>query len=183
MDTDLKCNRLTCRQSLTDKAVVVSPNSLAYLFSRAANWTIQTTCKHFTPVGWGWEFDLPILSPRGVTGSHIFCGAFKYFLEHSYSHHLLLTVECANELFNAARLCPGIAISISWGPIAFINLHSVRHEPDGAVINTFNPYLSMRILMNVFSDDVVRSHAWSLNLPTSHLFLISGLLLTPFKRL
>ncbi|KAK7061480.1 E3 ubiquitin-protein ligase CCNB1IP1 [Favolaschia claudopus] len=46
MDTDLKCNRLTCRRPLNDKAVVVR--------------------------------------------SHIFC------------------VDCANELFNAARLCPGV---------------------------------------------------------------------------
>ncbi|TFK55867.1 hypothetical protein OE88DRAFT_668480 [Heliocybe sulcata] len=45
MDIELKCNRLTCRRALVDKAVV-------------------TTC------------------------SHIFC------------------VECANELFNASRLCP-----------------------------------------------------------------------------
>ncbi|KAF5369772.1 hypothetical protein D9758_001312 [Tetrapyrgos nigripes] len=52
MDTELKCNRLTCRKALTDKAVV-------------------TTC------------------------SHIFC------------------VECANELFNAARLCPACESSLT----------------------------------------------------------------------
>ncbi|KAI5832919.1 hypothetical protein K523DRAFT_370285 [Schizophyllum commune Tattone D] len=51
MDTDLKCNRLTCRKSLTDKAVVVR--------------------------------------------SHIFC------------------VECANELFTAARLCPACETALT----------------------------------------------------------------------
>ncbi|KAI5894242.1 uncharacterized protein SCHCODRAFT_02700763 [Schizophyllum commune H4-8] len=61
MDTDLKCNRLTCRKSLTDKAVV-------------------TTC------------------------SHIFC------------------VECANELFTAARLCPACETSLT--------------EPDDVVVST-----------------------------------------------
>ncbi|KAF9076485.1 hypothetical protein BDP27DRAFT_1255363, partial [Rhodocollybia butyracea] len=64
MDTELKCNRLTCRKTLTDKAVV-------------------TTC------------------------SHIFC------------------VECANELFNAARLCPACESSLS--------------EPDDVVICSLHP--------------------------------------------
>ncbi|KAJ7283516.1 hypothetical protein C8J57DRAFT_1053224 [Mycena rebaudengoi] len=60
MDTDLKCNRLTCRRPLTDKAVVVS--------------------------------------------SHIFC------------------VECANELFNASRLCPACETTLS--------------EPDDVVVSS-----------------------------------------------
>ncbi|KAK0206788.1 hypothetical protein DFS33DRAFT_619527 [Desarmillaria ectypa] len=64
MDTDLKCNRLTCRKSLTDKAVV-------------------TTC------------------------SHIFC------------------VDCANELFNAARLCPACEASLT--------------EPDDVVVCSLHP--------------------------------------------
>ncbi|KIK65565.1 hypothetical protein GYMLUDRAFT_159140 [Collybiopsis luxurians FD-317 M1] len=51
MDTELKCNRLTCRKPLTDKAVVVR--------------------------------------------SHIFC------------------VDCANELFNASRLCPACESSLT----------------------------------------------------------------------
>ncbi|TRM68423.1 hypothetical protein BD626DRAFT_116003 [Schizophyllum amplum] len=64
MDTDLKCNRLTCRKALTDKAVV-------------------TTC------------------------SHIFC------------------VECANELFTAARLCPACETSLT--------------EPDDVVVCSLRP--------------------------------------------
>ncbi|KAJ3880216.1 hypothetical protein F5051DRAFT_324338 [Lentinula edodes] len=64
MDTELKCNRLTCRKSLTDKAVVV--------------------------------------------GSHIFC-----------------VVDCANELFNAARLCPACESSLS--------------EPDDVVVCSLHP--------------------------------------------
>ncbi|KAJ3842501.1 hypothetical protein F5878DRAFT_576689 [Lentinula raphanica] len=64
MDTELKCNRLTCRKPLTDKAVV-------------------TTC------------------------SHIFC------------------VDCANELFNAARLCPACESSLS--------------EPDDVVVCSLHP--------------------------------------------
>ncbi|KAJ4472203.1 hypothetical protein J3R30DRAFT_3523872 [Lentinula aciculospora] len=64
MDTELKCNRLTCRKALTDKAVV-------------------TTC------------------------SHIFC------------------VDCANELFNAARLCPACESSLS--------------EPDDVVVCSLHP--------------------------------------------
>ncbi|GLB33523.1 putative chiasma assembly protein [Lyophyllum shimeji] len=64
MDTDLKCNRLTCRQSLTDKAVV-------------------TTC------------------------SHIFC------------------VECANELFSAARLCPACDTTLG--------------EADDVVVSSLHP--------------------------------------------
>ncbi|KAJ3867092.1 hypothetical protein EV359DRAFT_35179 [Lentinula novae-zelandiae] len=65
MDTELKCNRLTCRKSLTDKAVVV--------------------------------------------GSHIFC------------------VDCANELFNAARLCPACESSLS--------------EPDDVVVSPRSLYI------------------------------------------
>ncbi|KAL4081945.1 hypothetical protein V8B97DRAFT_131435 [Scleroderma yunnanense] len=64
MDAELKCNRLTCRKSLTDKAVV-------------------TTC------------------------SHIFC------------------VECANELFNASRLCPACESSLT--------------EPDDVVVCSLHP--------------------------------------------
>ncbi|KAF9534938.1 hypothetical protein CPB83DRAFT_780892, partial [Crepidotus variabilis] len=64
MDLELKCNRLTCRKSLIDKAVV-------------------TTC------------------------SHIFCP------------------ECANELFNAARLCPACETSLT--------------EPDDVVICSLQP--------------------------------------------
>lgn len=64
METDLKCNRLTCRKLLTDKAVV-------------------TTC------------------------SHIFC------------------VDCANELFNAARLCPACEASLT--------------EPDDVVVCSLHP--------------------------------------------
>ncbi|KZP12087.1 hypothetical protein FIBSPDRAFT_755408 [Athelia psychrophila] len=64
MDTDLlKCNRMTCRRALTDKAVVVS--------------------------------------------SHIFC------------------VDCANELFNAARLCPACETTLT--------------EPDDVVVCSLHP--------------------------------------------
>ncbi|TEB35342.1 hypothetical protein FA13DRAFT_1334661 [Coprinellus micaceus] len=64
MDIELKCNRLTCRTSLTEKAVV-------------------TTC------------------------SHIFC------------------VTCANELFNASRLCPACETSLT--------------EPDDVVVCSLQP--------------------------------------------
>ncbi|KIK08511.1 hypothetical protein K443DRAFT_561411 [Laccaria amethystina LaAM-08-1] len=64
MDTDLKCNRLTCRRPLSNKAVV-------------------TTC------------------------SHIFC------------------IECANELFNASRLCPACETTLA--------------EPDDVVLCSLQP--------------------------------------------
>ncbi|KAJ7057109.1 hypothetical protein C8F01DRAFT_1061390, partial [Mycena amicta] len=64
MDSDLKCNRLTCRRALSDKAVV-------------------TTC------------------------SHIFC------------------VDCANELFNASRLCPACETALT--------------EPDDVVVCSLHP--------------------------------------------
>ncbi|KAF9008759.1 hypothetical protein BDQ17DRAFT_72869 [Cyathus striatus] len=64
MENDLKCNRLTCRGSLVDKAVV-------------------TTC------------------------SHIFC------------------INCANELFNASRLCPACDTTLM--------------EPDDVVICSLHP--------------------------------------------
>ncbi|KIY73771.1 hypothetical protein CYLTODRAFT_416794 [Cylindrobasidium torrendii FP15055 ss-10] len=64
MDSDLKCNRLTCRKPLSDKAVV-------------------TTC------------------------SHIFC------------------VECANELFTEARLCPAC--------------EALLNEPDDVVVCSLHP--------------------------------------------
>ncbi|KAI0320621.1 hypothetical protein OF83DRAFT_1052752 [Amylostereum chailletii] len=63
MDSDLKCNTLTCRKGLLDKAVVVS--------------------------------------------SHIFC------------------VECANELFNASRMCPACDTSLT--------------EPDDVVVCSLRP--------------------------------------------
>ncbi|KAJ7095111.1 hypothetical protein B0H15DRAFT_775222 [Mycena belliarum] len=65
MDTELKCNRLTCRRPLTDKAVV-------------------TTCM------------------------------------------LPASIECANELFNAARLCPACETSLS--------------EPDDVVVSHINEH-------------------------------------------
>ncbi|RPD74480.1 hypothetical protein L226DRAFT_75340 [Lentinus tigrinus ALCF2SS1-7] len=61
---NLRCNRLTCRKALSDKAVV-------------------TTC------------------------SHIFC------------------VDCANELFNASRLCPACETSLT--------------EPDDVVVSSLHP--------------------------------------------
>ncbi|KAF8165040.1 hypothetical protein B0H34DRAFT_220653 [Crassisporium funariophilum] len=64
MDSELKCNRLTCRRPLTDKAVV-------------------TTC------------------------SHIFC------------------IDCANELFGAARLCPACETNLT--------------EPDDVVVCSLQP--------------------------------------------
>ncbi|KAJ7937309.1 hypothetical protein B0H13DRAFT_1588984 [Mycena leptocephala] len=64
MDTDLKCNRLTCRRPLTDKAVVVSQANLPH-------------------------------------------------------------VDCANELFNAARLCPACETTLS--------------EPDDVVVCSLHP--------------------------------------------
>ncbi|KAJ6510069.1 hypothetical protein C8R47DRAFT_964275 [Mycena vitilis] len=63
MDTDLKCNRLTCRRPLTDKAVVVSLASLL--------------------------------------------------------------LDCANELFNASRLCPACETTLS--------------EPDDVVVCSLHP--------------------------------------------
>ncbi|KAI0721929.1 hypothetical protein C8T65DRAFT_565500 [Cerioporus squamosus] len=60
---NLRCNRLTCRKTLTDKAVVVR--------------------------------------------SHIFC------------------VDCANELFNASRLCPACETSLT--------------EPDDVVVSSLHP--------------------------------------------
>ncbi|KAF9475928.1 hypothetical protein BDN70DRAFT_813182 [Pholiota conissans] len=67
MDSDLKCNRLTCRRSLSDKAVVVS-----------------TTSSVLKPV-----------------------------------------VDCANELFNAARLCPACETNLT--------------EPDDVVVCSLHP--------------------------------------------
>lgn len=64
MDSELRCNRLTCRKTLIDRAVV-------------------TTC------------------------SHIFC------------------VDCANELFNASRLCPACETSLT--------------EPDDVVVCSLHP--------------------------------------------
>ncbi|CAK5262950.1 unnamed protein product [Mycena citricolor] len=83
MDTELKCNRLTCRSPLSDKAVV-------------------TTCTFSYPCfGGGTDARL------SIEGSHIFC------------------VECANELFNASRLCPAC--------------ETVLSEPDDVVVCSLHP--------------------------------------------
>ncbi|KAJ7368013.1 hypothetical protein DFH08DRAFT_676599 [Mycena albidolilacea] len=89
MDTDLKCNRLTCRRPLSDKAVVVEP-----------------------------------------AGSHIFCGMFD-------SASARLPLDCANELFNASRLCPACETTLSepYGISAVfgISLHELSTRDDVVV--------------------------------------------------
>ncbi|KAJ6539083.1 hypothetical protein B0H19DRAFT_960216 [Mycena capillaripes] len=80
MDTDLKCNRLTCRRPLTDKAVVARTYSAARSF-------------------------LPVLS-----------------LDLTIAR---FSVDCANELFNASRLCPACETTLS--------------EPDDVVVCSLHP--------------------------------------------
>ncbi|KAL5508017.1 hypothetical protein ACEPAH_5635 [Sanghuangporus vaninii] len=79
MDLDIKCNNLSCRKTLIDKAVVVSIEMFATCssHSRDSNYSL---------------------------GSHIFC------------------VECANELFTSAQLCPACETHLS--------------EPDDVVVCT-----------------------------------------------
>ncbi|KAF9055051.1 hypothetical protein BDZ89DRAFT_938007 [Hymenopellis radicata] len=87
MDTDLKCNRLTCRKALTDKAVVVS--------------------------------------------SHIFC------------------VECANELFNAARLCPACEASLT-EPSVVCSLHPTN-DYKTSVLSGLAPSIILEICSRAIS--------------------------------
>ncbi|KAI0356723.1 hypothetical protein OH77DRAFT_1401118 [Trametes cingulata] len=90
---NLRCNRLTCRRSLTDKAVVVS--------------------------------------------SHIFC------------------VDCANELFNASRLCPGIAACLTFatnfiGRGQVCSLHP-SNDYKTSVLSGLNPTIILEICSRALS--------------------------------
>ncbi|KAH7930015.1 hypothetical protein BV22DRAFT_1001441 [Leucogyrophana mollusca] len=87
MDTDLKCNRLTCRKALIDKAVVVS--------------------------------------------SHIFC------------------VECANELFNAARFCPACETTLT-EPCVVCSLHP-SNDYKTSVLSGLSPSIVVEICSRALS--------------------------------
>ncbi|KAF8845740.1 hypothetical protein BDN67DRAFT_296381 [Paxillus ammoniavirescens] len=90
MDSDLKCNRLSCRKTLIDKAVV-------------------TTC------------------------SHIFC------------------VECANELFNASRLCPACETSlIEPDDVVVCSLHPTN-DYKTSVLSGLSPTIIMEICSRALS--------------------------------
>lgn len=86
----LKCNRLTCRKALTEKAVV-------------------TTC------------------------SHIFC------------------VECANELFNASRLCPACETSLTEpDDVVVCSLHP-SNDYKTSVLSGLNPTIVLEICSRAMS--------------------------------
>ncbi|KAH9940567.1 hypothetical protein B0H21DRAFT_754610 [Amylocystis lapponica] len=87
---NLKCNRLTCRRTLTEKAVV-------------------TTC------------------------SHIFC------------------VECANELFNASRLCPACETSLPEpDDVVVCSLHP-SNDYKTSVLSGLNPTIILEICSRAMS--------------------------------
>ncbi|KAJ7490157.1 hypothetical protein B0H11DRAFT_1719450 [Mycena galericulata] len=89
MDTDLKCNRLICRRSLTDKAVVVRISSAA--------------------------------------------------------------IECANELFNASRLCPACETSLSeTDDVVFCSLHP-SNDYKTSVISGLTPSIILEICSRAIS--------------------------------
>ncbi|KAI9063378.1 hypothetical protein FKP32DRAFT_1572013 [Trametes sanguinea] len=86
---NLRCNRLTCRRSLSDKAVVVS--------------------------------------------SHIFC------------------VECANELFNASRLCPACETSLTEpDDVVVCSLHP-SNDYKTSVLSGLNPAIILEICSRALS--------------------------------
>ncbi|OCH93569.1 hypothetical protein OBBRIDRAFT_724507 [Obba rivulosa] len=85
----LKCNRLTCRKALTEKAVVVS--------------------------------------------SHIFC------------------VDCANELFNASRLCPACETSLTEpDDVVVCSLHP-SNDYKTSVLSGLNPAIILEICSRAMS--------------------------------
>ncbi|KAI0734979.1 hypothetical protein C8Q72DRAFT_335315 [Fomitopsis betulina] len=87
---NLKCNRLTCRKALTEKAVV-------------------TTC------------------------SHIFC------------------VDCANELFNASRLCPACETSLTEpDDVVVCSLHP-SNDYKTSVLSGLNPTIILEICSRAMS--------------------------------
>jgi hypothetical protein len=102
MDGDLKCNRLVCRKALSDKAVVVSPSISAILARKLINSAAQTTCRF-----------------KHLSHCHFHCilpsFRFSYLLRYVTYQNVVIQqqtrprflVDCANELFNASRLCPG----------------------------------------------------------------------------
>ncbi|KAF7353034.1 E3 ubiquitin-protein ligase CCNB1IP1 [Mycena venus] len=89
MDTDLKCNRLTCRRLLNDKAVV-------------------TTCRTHRLSH--------ILRHVRFENRRYPCPSY---------YRVFNAVECANELFNASRLCPACETTLS--------------EPDDVVVCSLHP--------------------------------------------
>ncbi|KIK44477.1 hypothetical protein CY34DRAFT_625023 [Suillus luteus UH-Slu-Lm8-n1] len=90
MDSELRCNRLTCRKTLIDRAVV-------------------TTC------------------------SHIFC------------------VDCANELFNASRLCPACETSLTEpDDVVVCSLHPTN-DYKTSVLSGLSPSLIMEICSRALS--------------------------------
>ncbi|TFL05746.1 hypothetical protein BDV98DRAFT_560581 [Pterulicium gracile] len=94
---DMKCNRLTCRLSLTDKAVV-------------------TTC------------------------SHIFC------------------VDCATELFNAARLCPACETALTEpDDVVICSLH-LTNDYKTSVLSGLSPAMILEICSRAIGFWQYQSH-------------------------
>ncbi|KAL1743576.1 hypothetical protein HDZ31DRAFT_83334 [Schizophyllum fasciatum] len=111
MDTDLKCNRLTCRKSLTDKAVVVR--------------------------------------------SHIFC------------------VECANELFTAARLCPACETSLTEPDDVVVQIPQVcslrpSNDYKTSVLSGLSPSIILEICSRAISFWQYQIHQEKLIPPFAH---------------
>ncbi|KAG1753786.1 uncharacterized protein EDB91DRAFT_1044024 [Suillus paluster] len=89
MDAELRCNRLTCRKTLIDKAVVVSPS--------------------------------------------------------------LILLDCANELFNASRLCPACETSLTEpDDVVVCSLHPTN-DYKTSVLSGLSPSLIMEICSRALS--------------------------------
>lgn len=101
---NLKCNILTCRTALTDKAVVVSPTNDSSLSSDVSK--LNPFRQHVE------RFVLIVITATNLYGQvHIYSVVSSV---RQCPNHLLdwvhdITVDCANTLFNDSRLCPGKA--------------------------------------------------------------------------
>ena len=142
MDTELKCNRLTCRRSLTDKAVVVCPLVLWSFWPQI----MTTSCILHVDDLWVFHRLTSQYSTEALSANR-----FAYILWYIYQIRRfevlenieLNLVDCANELFSAARLCPGVLSRLSLG--FWLNHESVWYG-FGRTARSFN-YSSLRTLM------------------------------------
>ena len=95
-------------------------------------------------------------------GSHIFCSASTFFLGAARStlSSRSILVDCANELFNPSRLCPGTCAEISTLIGRFTRWqHAKQIWPSRNGVSFAN--LSMMLLtVRLSSDDVVVSEAF-----------------------
>ncbi|KAF7329939.1 hypothetical protein MKEN_00257800 [Mycena kentingensis (nom. inval.)] len=143
MDSDLKCNRLTCRRHLTDKAVVVRLSALRS--KRISSRFADNLLSYLLRQAFECTEEIP------AHGSQ---------------------VECANELFNASRLCPACETALTEpDDVVVCSLHP-SNDYKTSVLSGLSPSIILEICSRAISFWQYQSHQETF-VPQSRLSLLT----------